>query len=123
MSRNTYAQAINVNNIGLFDRIARGVFAAAMLAPAYLDVTASSLGWMSTMLLLSAYPAITALAGWDPFYEALNVTTKGSVAAEAPGTPTVEELLARYKIVSIGNKAPAQQVQDNKDSSQQQRAA
>jgi hypothetical protein len=66
-----------VQNTGLADRILRAVLATLMLGiPAFdLVVNEAVVTWHGISMLLAVYPALTAILGWDPFYQLGNAKT------------------------------------------------
>jgi hypothetical protein len=78
-----------VQNIGIVDRMVRVVIATALISiPAYvLSMTDAvfSLG-LGIAILLSVYPALTAILGWDPFYSTVSVRTCGNTGWNQCGT-------------------------------------
>jgi hypothetical protein len=64
-----------VQNMGLIDRTLRFVIGGILLGTTagYLQATGSTmLDWHAYIGLLSIYPFITAILGWDPFYHLFN---------------------------------------------------
>lgn len=100
MLRNTSTQATTVNNVGTYDRVVRMLFAATLLAPAFVVSNAEPLGWLVLPVLASIYPAATAVMGWDPIYHGLNLSTARAKPASGDTAQdpaqTVEALMRRY---------------------------
>jgi len=68
-NQNTHKLA-PVQNIGITDRIARFFIGGAMLGiGAFFQVTIGTNIYDVGLMLLSIYPLMTTLMGWDPFYE------------------------------------------------------
>jgi len=59
-----------VQNEGLIDRVFRFVIGAIMLVIGVggYAVTPSVTWWEGTLIVVSSYPLLTAMLGWDPFY-------------------------------------------------------
>lgn len=78
---------VKTTNIGLFDRMARFNVALLMLtvsiatiflstySPVWLSETVSVPAWAYYVVLLSIYPFITAIVGYDPFYALIHKDT------------------------------------------------
>ncbi|MBI5450995.1 MAG: DUF2892 domain-containing protein [Gammaproteobacteria bacterium] len=70
---NTMTEKLGViQNIGLTDRLIRGLATTGLLlGPVYhLELAGGGFTvWHGLLMLLSVYPAITAILGWDPFYQ------------------------------------------------------
>lgn len=76
-----------IQNIGLTDRIVRGVLAALILGLPSLALSYSgSFSWHGYVILLGIYPALTAILGWDPFYDLFHVRSCGGSRRSQCGT-------------------------------------
>lgn len=76
-----------VQNLGLYDRIIRGVIAALMIGLPPLNLINGGLfDWHGYVMLLGIYPALTAILGWDPIYALFNIRSCGGTARNACGT-------------------------------------
>lgn len=76
-----------VQNLGLYDRIIRGVIAALMIGLPPLNLINGGLvDWHGYVILLGIYPALTAILGWDPFYALFNIRSCGGTERNACGT-------------------------------------
>ncbi len=62
-----------IYNIGLLDRVLRFIVGFALLAAGVIGMTMSPMvsGWEAVAILVSVYPILTAILGWDPAYAAL----------------------------------------------------
>jgi len=72
------AQLGVIQNIGWLDRVLRILLGATMLAyPAFLILTGEAVqsAWMLYSMLLSVYPWLTGIIGFDPIYEQFVVRT------------------------------------------------
>lgn len=96
MLRNTSTQATTVNNVGTYDRVVRMLFAATLLAPAFVGTDAGPLGWLALPVLASIYPAATAVMGWDPIYHALDLSTVRMEPEPVDAAQVAEALVRRY---------------------------
>jgi len=78
-----------VQNMWLVDRTLRFVIGGLLLGSVagYLQTTDSTmLDWHAYIGLLSIYPFITAILGWDPFYHLFNAKTCGTEGRNQCGT-------------------------------------
>jgi hypothetical protein len=76
-----------VQNLGLNDRIIRGLIAALMIGLPPLNLVNGGLfDWHGYVMLLGIYPAITAILGYDPFYVLFNVRSCGNTQRNQCGT-------------------------------------
>jgi hypothetical protein len=76
-----------VQNIGLYDRVIRGSIAALLIVLSFYDLkTGSLVGWHVYVILLSIYPALTSILGWDPLYSLFNVRSCGGSRFNQCGT-------------------------------------
>ena len=59
-----------VQNEGMVDRVFRFVIGAIILAIGVggLTVTPHLTWWEASLIIVSVYPILTAILGWDPFY-------------------------------------------------------
>ncbi len=59
-----------IYNIGLLDRVVRFIVGFALLAAGAIAMTMSPVitGWETLAVLVSVYPLLTAILGWDPLY-------------------------------------------------------
>ena len=66
-----------VQNEGLVDRVFRFVIGAIMLAIGSIGVaiTPHITWWESTLIIVSVYPLLTAILGYDPFYSLFKAKT------------------------------------------------
>jgi len=66
-----------VQNLGLMDRTLRILASVALLVGPviHLQMTGESMSWHALVALLSIYPFMTAILGWDPFYSMLGTKT------------------------------------------------
>lgn len=63
-----------VQNLGWIDRSLRMIIGWAIIAVAYADLSQGAMvGWHSYALVVSVYPILTALIGWDPLYSTKNL--------------------------------------------------
>lgn len=63
-----------VQNLGWLDRSLRFIGAFALLAyPLFAVGDAPLLFWHYVMMLISAYPLLTGIVGWDPFYSSVGL--------------------------------------------------
>ena len=94
-----------VQNVSLFDRLVRLFIAAALITGAsasYLEV--QQLTWEGYAILVSIYPALTGILGWDPFYALLNTRTCGLSERNQCGTfpYQVDAALGRHPVPNRG---------------------
>lgn len=76
-----------VQNLGLNDRVIRGVIAVFMIALPILDLARGGMfGWHGYVILLAIYPALTAILGRDPLYSLFKVRTCGGADGKQCGT-------------------------------------
>ena len=66
-----------VYNIGLFDRVARFIVGFALLVAGSIGMSMSPAitTWEATAILVSVYPVLTAILGWDPLYALFGART------------------------------------------------
>ncbi len=66
-----------VYNIGLFDRVVRFVVGFALLVAGSIGMSMSPAitTWEATAILVSVYPVLTAILGWDPLYAMFGART------------------------------------------------
>lgn len=66
-----------VQNIGLSDRMLRFFGGGALFAAGVLGmvVTGGSSLWSALAIILSIYPLMTTMMGWDPFYQIFGART------------------------------------------------
>jgi len=59
-----------IQNLGLIDRVFRFFVSIFLLAGPmiHLQITGESMSWQALVALLSIYPLMTAMLGWDPLY-------------------------------------------------------
>ena len=72
------AQLRVIQNLGWLDRVIRVVIGTAMLAyPVYQIATSETVqdSWMMYSMLISIYPFLTAILGYDPIYAQFVVRT------------------------------------------------
>lgn len=63
-----------VQNLGWWDRMIRFLGAFALLAyPLYAAGDSPLLFWHYIMMIVSAYPLLTSILGWDPLYSAIGL--------------------------------------------------
>ncbi len=96
MLQNTSTRIRLARNVGAYDRIARLLFAATLLAPAFVGNDAGPLGWLVASVLMALYPAITGLIGWDPIYRLLDLSTGHGKVVPRDAAQEVESLMRRY---------------------------
>jgi hypothetical protein len=76
-----------IQNMGWLDRVVRVILGSVLLAFAI-----SALGpgttppWALYVALVSVYPLLTGIIGWDPIYEAVTVKTCGTSERNPCGT-------------------------------------
>ena len=76
-----------VQNLGLTDRIVRGVIAVLMLGLPLYDLAYGSLfTWHGYVILLGIYPSLTTILGWDPIYALFKLRTCGLSQRNQCGT-------------------------------------
>jgi len=76
MNTQTTHKLAPVQNLGITDRIFRFFIGGAMLGiGAFLEVTVGVNIYDVGLMLLSIYPLMTTLMGWDPVYEMLGAKT------------------------------------------------
>ncbi len=77
-----------VQNTGLFDRLFRVLIGVLMLGGAlyHLMTYNVSISWHAYVALLSVYPLMTGMLGWDPFYSAGRMKTCGLSEKNQCGT-------------------------------------
>lgn len=69
-----------VQNLGLVDRVVRFILAAALLggAIAHLMLYGTFITPVHGLfMVLSIYPGLTSIVGWDPFYQMIHVKSCG----------------------------------------------
>ncbi len=67
-----------VQNIGLNDRVIRGVIALLVMGYPFLNMQNEQfLGGEIYLIFIGLYPALTAILGWDPLYTLTNYRTCG----------------------------------------------
>jgi len=91
---------LTVQNLGLYDRLTRVVLAALMIGVPAFDLVYrdSILGWHAYLILLSIYPALTAILGWDPFYSLFKI--RSCAIAQAGTFPyQVSDALGHHPLV------------------------
>ncbi len=108
MSRNATTQTMTVNNIGIFDRVVRFLFAATLLAPAFVGVDTGPLGWLAIPVLASIYPMTTALIGWDPIYYWIGLSSVEVSPRHYDPAETLDALARRYHGISTYTQSDAQ---------------
>jgi len=98
-----------VQNLGLNDRVIRGVIAALMIGLPSLDLALGGIlggifGWHGYVILLSIYPALTAILGWDPLYSLFQIRSCGVALHNQCGTfpYQVADALGRNPVVDKG---------------------
>ncbi|MCC6206907.1 MAG: DUF2892 domain-containing protein [Gammaproteobacteria bacterium] len=65
-----------VHNIGLVDRMSRLFIGTALLAGGIVSMfNTSVLTWEPYAMLISVYPLMTSMLGWDPFYASVDART------------------------------------------------
>jgi hypothetical protein len=76
-----------VQNIGLNDRIIRGVIAFIIIGYPFLNMQNEQyLGGELYLIFIGLYPALTAILGWDPIYTLINYRTCGAGHRNPCGT-------------------------------------
>lgn len=76
-----------VQNIGLNDRIIRGVLALLVIGYPFLTMQGDEfVGGEVYLIFIGLYPALTAILGWDPLYTLLNYRTCGAGHNNVCGT-------------------------------------
>lgn len=78
-----------IQNLGLVDRVVRFILATLMLggAIAYLIVYGTYLTPVhGLVMMLSIYPALTGIVGWDPLYQMANIRSCGPGEKNSCGT-------------------------------------
>ncbi len=76
------------HNIGLIDRAIRFFTGGALLFAGVLSaVTADAIQmWQAVLLLVSIYPLMTCMMGWDPIYQIIGLRTGGDNGRNVTGT-------------------------------------
>lgn len=65
-----------VQNLGLLDRMVRMFLGAALLVGGIVSMfNNATLTWEPYAMLISIYPFLTTIVGWDPLYAALGART------------------------------------------------
>jgi len=63
-----------IQNMGWLDRVVRIILGFALLGVVYMDLkNGVSLGWYAILPIISIYPFMTGILGWDPLYAASHV--------------------------------------------------
>ncbi len=76
-----------VQNIGLNDRIVRGVIAFIAIGYPFINMENDQfIGAEVYLIFIGFYPALTAILGWDPFYTLFNYRTCSAGGRNACGT-------------------------------------
>lgn len=76
-----------IQNLGLTDRIIRGMIAVLLIGLPTLDLANGAVfDWHGYAILLGTYPALTSILGWDPFYALFNVRSCGYEPRNQCGT-------------------------------------
>ena len=83
-----------VENTSVLDRIIRTLIGVALLVPMIVQLQVSmtdpeaikELTWQSYAALISVYPLMTAMLGWDPFYAMFHARTCGTSDRNRCGT-------------------------------------
>lgn len=77
-----------VQNVGLSDRIIRTVLGAFLLGGAamHLVMGGAVASWHAYAGLVSIYPFLTAMLGWDPFYSLFHTRTCSDTGRNQCGT-------------------------------------
>jgi len=95
-----------VQNLGWLDRVLRFLLATTMLAaPIYLLMTQEVIsGWFFYLMLLSVYPALTAIIGYDVLYEMAGTKSCGTSKRNPCGTfpYQIDAALGRHPIPDSG---------------------
>ncbi len=76
-----------VQNIGLNDRIIRGVLALLVIGYPFLTMQGDEfVGGEVYLIFIGLYPSLTAILGWDPLYTLFNYRTCGAGHNNVCGT-------------------------------------
>lgn len=76
-----------VQNVGLMDRLIRAVIGAALVLYPMWDLQQGAMfSWHGLAFLLSTYPMLTAILGWDPVYQLFEVRSCGQSRRNQCGT-------------------------------------
>lgn len=85
----TLAKLGVVHNVGLFDRVLRVVIGALLLGGAVIHLQMGGVSvspWHALAGLVSIYPFLTGIFGWDPIYSVMQVRTCGLTGRNQCGT-------------------------------------
>jgi len=100
--KNAFSKIGVVQNLGWLDRIIRFLLATAMLAaPMYWLMTQELInGWYFYLMLLSVYPGLTAVIGYDVLYEMARIKSCGTSERNPCGTLPyqIDAALGRHPI-------------------------
>jgi hypothetical protein len=68
---------VPIQNLGLADRFIRFFGGGALLAIGVVTLTIAEIAsiWSAVAILLSVYPLMTTVMGWDPFYQMMGTRT------------------------------------------------
>lgn len=77
-----------IQNLGWLDRVLRAVAGISILAFALNAITMNSenTSWAFYVVLVSVYPLLTGMIGWDPIYESVTVKSCGTSDRNPCGT-------------------------------------
>ncbi len=77
-----------IQNLGWLDRVVRTVAGVSVLAFALnaLSMNADNVTWAFYLVLLSVYPLLTGMIGWDPIYQSVTVRSCGTSDRNPCGT-------------------------------------
>jgi hypothetical protein len=77
-----------IQNVGWLDRLLRVIGGAILLAVpvSFILVNLENASWASYVVLVSVYPLLTGIIGWDPVYEIAKVKTCGMSERNPCGT-------------------------------------
>lgn len=114
VSKHTHKPQMKPQNIGTIDRLLRAIIGFGLLSTVFIaaKTTGTFFGYSTenfpyyAVTLLSIYPALTAVLGWDPIYQVLRVRSETALKADVSGT--VKEQ-AEAVIDSVSDKLHTQQ--------------
>lgn len=90
-----------IQNMGLINRLVRFAIGAAILVYCvlYNAMAGLGLGWQEAAVVLSIYPLLTAMTGWDPFYALFHVRSCNDSGRNQCGT-------LPYQVKAMFGRAP-----------------
>jgi hypothetical protein len=92
-----------VQNLGLVDRVVRMILGFLMVGVVLMDIDLGvAPGWHLILPILSIYPFITGILGWDPLYAASHVKSCDTSRRNQCGTFPYEAKAAMGKNVQCG---------------------